>query len=508
MSSTTYHPSGRVPLTLVPAFLLACLAILPLAWAYAWLITRAPLVLNFFLAFCYAGCIGILANGVAAGAKVRNPAWMGKAGLALALVAWYGQWAAWIALTSVREISQLAGAAPAGLFLATLADPLAMARFAFELGTSGSLHLGQWRVPAVVLGLLWLGELGIHVMMAPELGRMRARRPFCEASGTWAREVKVGQRFALLDEEDVQALADAPSRLAQHMRPVAGDAPDYLELLLYRCRGGEAYLSLTSVATHPGERGRSEQKKTLLFDYLRLDGVDLDALLAQWAAAVPDAQSTGDARPVPAALAGALARLEEGRDAEALTAAAAHAGADDPALRTDAMRICAIVCSRLGRWDEALAHWRALFEGEASAHNALQVATSAVMAGQLALGVEWIEACAQRNAQAKEMPEVQVWIGFVTALGHAGEHHAAMPYLDKIRQHYADLGITDSTALYLRGMPFFSAFLANTRPFVRAVLGQERGRRWYAVLAPSLDANGRQELAAWLDAEFGEEVAQ
>ncbi|MDN4059948.1 hypothetical protein QPK31_17160 [Massilia sp. YIM B02769] len=500
--TTFYRPSGRVPATLLPVFLLALLALLPLASAYVWLITRAPLVINVFLAFCYAGCVGILASVVAARAKVRNPEWMRRAGIVLALAAWYCQWAAWIAVTSVRESPQFAGMAPAGLFWSTLADPIAMARFMFELATSGSLHLGQWRVPAVVLALIWLGELGIHVPMAPALGRMRAQQPFCEASGAWAKEITVPQRFAPLDDEDVQALLDDPAGLARNLHPVPADAADYAEVLLYRCQEKGPYLSIIAIATHEGERGRSEQKKTLLFEYLRLDGVDLDALLARWAAAGQGAQE----QPVPPALAAALAHLQDDRYAEALAAAAAHTGAADPALRADALRICAIACSRLARWSEALAYWRDLFGEEDSAHNALQVATSAVMAGQLALGVEWIDTCSARNASTRDMPAMQILTAFVTALGHAGERHAAMPYLEQIRQLYADLGNTDSTFLHLRGLPFFSAFLANTRPFVHAVLGDERGREWYAALGPSLDAGGRQELDAWLQAEFGEEV--
>ena len=108
------------------------------------------------------------------------------------------------------------------------------------------------------------------------------------------------------------------------------------------------------------------------------------------------------------------------------------------------------------------------------------------------------------NGRTRELPMLQLWIGFVTALGRAGQERAALPYLDRIRQVYAELGTTDATVLYARRIPFFSAFLDNTRPLVRAALDDEQGRRWYAALLPSLDANGRQELNAWLDQAFGE----
>lgn len=505
MSTPFYQASGRVPLTLVPAFLLAVLAMLPLAWAYVWLIVRAPLVLNFFIAFAYSSCLGLLVSAMAAGAKVRNPDWMSRAGVLLALAGWYGQWAAWIAVTAAKSASQFAGMPVSGLFLAFAVDPIAMLRFVIELGGSGALHLGNWRVPGFILALIWLGELAMHLTMPPLLGRMRAERPFCEASNSWADKLEVPRRFALLGEEEAQALAAEPARLLALLAPLArADAPDYAQLALYRCKGADAFLSITNVRTHPGDGGRPEQKKTPVLEYLRLPGVDPDALLARWSQPLAEA---GEAEaPTPPELAPAVALLQDEAYAEALAAASQHTDTARPAVRTDALRICALACSHLERWDEASRHWRALFDHESSAHNALQLATSSVMAGALATGIEWVEKAAALNATSAELPGLQIWTNFVTALGRAGQAQAAMPYLDKIRQVYADLGTTDPTFLHLRRVPFFSAFLDNSGPLVRAALDSEAGRRWYASLLPSLDENGRQELGAWLESEFGEGV--
>lgn len=505
MSTPFYQASGRVPATLVPAFLLGVLAMLPLAWAYVWLIVRAPLVLNLFIAFAYSCCLGLLVSFMAAGAKVRNPDWMSRTGVLLALAGWYGQWAAWIAVMAAKNSSRFAGMPVPELFLAFAADPIAMLRFAIELGGSGALHLGNWRVPGFILGLIWLGELAMHLMAPPLLGRMRAEQPFCEASDSWAEKLEVSRRFALLGDEDADALAAEPARLLALLVPLARpDAPDYAQLALYRCKGSDTFLSITNVRTHPGDGGRSEQKKTPLLEYLRLPDVDPDALLARWA---QPPVGTGEAEaPTPPELAPAVVSLQDGAHAEALAAAARHTDAARPAVRTDALRICALACSRLERWEEASRHWRALFDHESSAHNALQVATSSVMAGALATGIEWVEKAAALNATSAELPGLQIWTNFVTALGRAGQAQAAMPYLDKIRQVYADLGTTDPTSLHLRRVPFFSAFLDNSRPLVCAALDREAGRQWYASLLPSLDEDGRQELGAWLESEFGEGV--
>lgn len=502
MSSTFYQASGRVPVTLVPAFLLGLAATLPLAWAYAWLIVYVPLVLNALIAFAYSFCLGLLVTAVAAGAKVRNPGWMSRTGVLLALAGWYGQWAAWVALTAA---GQFAGAPLPELFLAFAADPLAMLRFVLELGGSGALHVGNWRVPGFILALVWLGELAMHLMLPPLLGRMRAEQPFCEASNSWAEKVAVARRFALVGDEEVDALAAEPARLHALLVPLARpDAPDYAQLALYRCKGSSPFLTIVNVRTDPGDGGRSEQKKSPVLEYLALPGCDPEALLARWSQ--PAAEAHSGELPTPPELLPALALLQAEAHAEALAAASKHVDAAQAARRTDALRICGIACSRLDRWDEASRYWRALFDHETSAHNALQVATSAVMAGALASGIEWVEKAAALNAKSAELPGLQVWTNFVTALGRAGQERAAMPYLEKIRQVYAELGTTDATVLYARRIPFFSAFLDNSRPLVRAALDRESGRQWYAALLPELDEGGRQELGAWLENEFGEGV--
>lgn len=504
MTTTHYQPSGKVPVTLLPVALLGLFAVLVLAWAYAGLSAIAPFILKIFIAIAYAFCLGVITLLVARGAKVRNPDWMSRTGVVLALVAWYCQWAYWIAAMLADGEGAGPGSQGFAQFLAVAADPVAMLRFAFNLADSGILQLAQWRVPAFAVALIWLGELAIHFMAAPLMGRMRAEQPFCEISGSWAERVEVPRRFAVIGDEDAQALAAEPSRLFELLVPLARmDVYDYARLELYRCRASDSFLSIVNVRTHPGDGGRPEQKKSPVLDYLRLPGVDPDALLARWSQ--PIAGTTADTEwPTPPELAPAVALLQGEAYAEALAAASRHTGAEQPVVRTDALRICGIACSRLARWEEASSYWCSLFDQETSAHNALQVATSSVMAGALAAGIEWVDKAAALNAKSAELPGLQIWTNFVTALGRAGQEQAAMPYLEKIRQVYADLGITDPTFLHLRRVPFFSAFLENSRPLVRVALDREAGREWYASLLPSLDASGRQELSDWLECEFGD----
>lgn len=502
MNNPCYQASGRVPVTLLPLFPLAVLAILPCAWLYAWALGSIPIVIGVLLAIAYSACLGLVARALATFAKVRNPGWMGKTGILLALVGWYAQWVFWLTML-VSSKSGAAGGDVLRLAFQAALDPAGLFALASGIAGSGAIQVGKAAVPGFIVALVWLGELAMHLMLPPLMGRLRAGEPFCEASRTWAEEQVVASRFALLGSEDVERLMADPALLPALLVPLAADAPDYAELTLYRCRASDAYASLTNITSHPGDHGRPERRKAPLVEYLRLPGMDPDALVA----ALTERQPAGGGdpeRPLAPELAPALAFLQDGAYDQACAAAMQQCASDVPAVQADALRICALSCSGLGRWPEAVGHWEALFDHEPTAHNALQLATSSVMAGALAHGIEWIEQAAEVNGRTREMPMLQLWIGFVTALGRAGQERAALPYLDRIRQVYAELGTTDATVLYARRIPFFSAFLDNTRPLVRAALDDEQGRRWYAALLPSLDANGRQELNAWLDEAFGE----
>ena len=513
MNTACYQASGKVPVTLLPMSLLGLLAILPCAWVYAWAIGKLPVPVGALLAFGYSAVLGLIVSALARGAKVRNPKWMSKTGVVFALVGWYLQWVFWLTMLVAAHADGLSAGDPLQMAIEAAAYPAGMFVLASGIATSGGILVDKWVVPAFIVALVWLGELAMHLMLPSFMGRMRAAAPFCETSHTWAGKKVAGRRFALLGSEDFERLSADPTLLPALLLPLAADAPDYAELTLYRCQASDSYATLVNITSHPGDRGRPEKRQELLIDYLRLPGMDVDALVqdlmqAGGSAAQSGAQSGDTGRPVAPELVPALAFMQGDAHEQACTAAAAHIASGDPAVQADALRICALACSSLARWHEACGHWQALFDHEPTAHNALNAATTSVMAGALAEGVDWIERAAALNLRSRELPMLQLWIGFVPALGRAGQGRAALPYLDKIRQVYAELGTTDATILYAQRIPFFSAFLDNTRPLVRAALDDEQGRRWYAALLPSLDANGRQELSAWLDEAFGASACQ
>lgn len=511
MITPYYCPSGRIPLRTFPIALLSSLLILPAAWCYAWLTIHAPFVFNFFIAFGFSAALGFIVRCVATYGKVRNPRWMGRMGIVFGLIGWYCQWAAWIAITAANMGAASSGGKAIGMFATVAVDPWGMVRFAWSILDIGTLTVGGWTLTGVALVAVWLMELWMHLILPPMMGRMRAEHPFCEVSNQWAETIQVERRFAPVDPGMmVTQLETDPGQIAFLLTPQRGLETTYFsKVTLFRCPASESYLSLNNIVVTPDRKGRDEQKEVPVLEYLRLPDMDLDALAhdlaakpAEPAGAAGNADDSG--APVAPQLQTALSHLEAGRFEDAHTCAAAHVAVSDVAVRADANRLCALACSRLGRWQEALGYWRALSDAEPTVHNALQVATSSVMAGDMAAGMVLLDKARSWNAECREVPPMQMLTNFVSAMAQAGHADSAMPYLDEIRQAYVDVGIMDCTFLYLRGMPFFSAFLSNSKPIIEVALDRETGRRWYASMLPSLDEGGKAELNEWLQSAFGD----
>lgn len=284
-------PSGRVPASIVPLTILYALATLPLAWLYAWLILHLPPLLNGLVAICFAVSMGGLAHKAASQAKVRNPHWMARFGTVIGLAGWYCHWAAWLAMASAYQIHTMPG---------FLLHPAAMVDLALDIARSGTWGLGSGKVKGVLLGLCWLAELGILLALPRGLGRLRAAEPFCEASNSWAEKIEVPRKFAYIDEPHALAalLEQDPRHLFSICTPwVENMSHSHARVVLYRCHGGDAYLSITNVlATESG--GKIKEREACVIDVLRIPGMDAAALMQDLMTLSGEFADVPDAAPV------------------------------------------------------------------------------------------------------------------------------------------------------------------------------------------------------------------
>lgn len=490
MSSPYYAPSGRLPAqAIVSTAACALLVVIP-AWLYAWLTIHSPLVLlNWFAMGVFAAVMGVAARQVARQAKARNPMWMGRLGLAIGVAGWYAHWAAWLAI------------ADAGGFASLLAAPQDMWRFGMLLAENEVRHVAGMRIEGSALVAGWIVEFILLTTLPRSLARGAAEEPFCELGDCWATPFELPRRFAWIEEPHVvvHRLETAPGELFSILgASVEADAARYSAVTLYRT-GGDPFVSIDNVQV---ERDARKEKKSTrpVIAYLRLPGMDAERIMEECSA--PTATATEQAPTDPPELVDAIDHLGAGRLEEALAGAMPHTAATHDGLRIDAIRLCAMASARLGRWAESLRYWNALCDEEPSAFNALQTGCCCAMTGDTARGEEWIAWARERNATSREMPDPQIVTSFISALAQSGQAARALPYLEQMRAIYMSLGCLDANLLFVRRIPLFGIFLQNSLPIVRAVLGQDEGRAWYAAMLPHLDGPGNETLGAWLDENF------
>ncbi|MBM2770936.1 hypothetical protein [Burkholderia anthina] len=192
-------------------------------------------------------------------------------------------------------------------------------------------------------------------------------------------------------------------------------------------------------------------------------------------------------------LAPALTAFQAGRHEAAIAAAAPHVER-----LADAARLCALSYSAMKRYPEAFPCWLALFQHEPSAHNAVQLATTSVMCDEVARGEAWMEKAAEVNHDTHEQSDVAARVNFISALMQSGHMREALPHLAWVRDVYGHVRITDSTFLYMRGIPFFSSFLENSFEILKVTQPADAIAPWYGELKGKLDEEGEAQLAAWV----------
>jgi hypothetical protein len=493
----------------IPCTILAALAALAGGWVYAWLAVRTPAFLDFFLLLLFALGLGRLASLAAWVAKVRNPLWMGRFGLLVGLAGWYGHWAAYIAVLAHQYSADPSAAFDS--YMALLGNPPALAGAMSDLYAMSGWKLIGIPLSGFAVDAAWALELAVMLILPLASGRARAGQPFCEVTNRWARQTGLPRRLACLDAHPdalAHMLEAQPRRLLSLLAPWPDGQPRYLKLTLYRCPGSDSYLSITTVEIAEKD-GKAHETRRLILEYLRLPGMDPDELIQL--GAPPSEQSTaaaGDPPDTRAELLPAIDHLQEGRYEPALAAAAPYLKAEHRQLRVDAVRLSALATAHLGRWNESLGFWNTLFGEQATAHNALQLANACVMTGQLTEGAAWLERARQINAGSQDLPGLFLLTSFIAALTRAGHMHAALPYLNEIREFYLNLPMTDPTYLFAHRVPALSVFLENSAPVIHAALGPDEGHAWYSAMHARLDDLGRAELTAWLDSRFREPGAR
>jgi hypothetical protein len=317
MTSLTYQPSGRIPRIGLCALLATALATTFLAQGYAWLMISAiphsksevSLLFRLLALLGMGTALAVLARRVAAWGKIRHPAWMGWAGAAIGLLAWYVQWAACVVLGGMRD-GDIGLDFSAMEFVAGLCfRPEALFVWGFEI----PLINASVTMRAALIAC-WLIEFCAFLFPPMLAGRKRAAMPFCEKSDKWATEIDVTTDFEWLDDpQAARHLLEAdPTRFASLLVPcVIEPVGNHARVTVYRCPGSDSFITIRNCREMPEEAaplphevksliGASAGKVECFWEepvveLLRVPIPDPDALLRHWSDAAND--RGGCARP-------------------------------------------------------------------------------------------------------------------------------------------------------------------------------------------------------------------
>jgi hypothetical protein len=419
------------------------------------------------------------------------------------------------------------------------------------LGVAWSCRLGTWWsggwIPSdVALAAQWhwgpmLGAL-LDALAVGGMGvatfRSQVETPYSERAHAWARQSFQGELWCTQDpaglladlrERGVSHLLDMPRAMDLRFTP-PGATWQTLRLTGMRVEADPQarWVSLRLITHSRDERGKVSLAVQPCLAQWQVGADAYQALAAHLAqpdpqatrynfppdesgeghpggplgsnADAPAAQSTdtAESRPTPDELVPALAAFEAGQHGAAVQLAQSHRHHPDAAVRADASRLCALALSRQSKWDEAFEHFHALFDLEPHTLNALQLATTSVMAGELVRGQAWYERACELNQTEREMPSARLCTNFISALDQAGEQAATLPLLDALAQQYRACGVTDAQYLWSSGLPFLEEFLRRSWALQVRFKPLPELRQWYAALAAGLDESGQFCVAQFL----------
>lgn len=122
----------------------------------------------------------------------------------------------------------------------------------------------------------------------------------------------------------------------------------------------------------------------------------------------------------PKELESAIAALKENNYQDAVNVALMFVNSKKKSVRIDALRVCALGKSGLSNWKESFDYFMALSRLELSAHNLLQLSTTALMAGFIDEAHHWFDRAIEINIKTEEMPQASMHSNFLAAVSQSG----------------------------------------------------------------------------------------
>lgn len=484
-SLPTYRPSGRISLRSV---LVATFVGVPTALIVGWLYAWARGSTSSFVTVALCDLVFMVVNAIVVGSITPRTRSRSALFNTVFAVAWVGLMLLPWWLYSLR--------ASAVNLPDVISVPQEMGRLLINVAGKG--------LEAFLLGV-------VPVVVA----RAMSREPFSEHVGKWAVKDFSGE-VLWHDGDSAGMLSQLRHRgIAPLLRaPRSADTKQDVASLWHTAKVAGSWVEadptarwvdIEIITNQRTEEGRVKSSASTLVSAWQLTVDDYMSLRQKFSSAVASPVPSHDPAPslasenaadtpTPAELGPAIAALEAESYASALSMAQAHCAHPRAEVRADANRLCALASARLERWTDSFAYYHELFELEPSTFNALQLATTSVMAGELLRGQAWFDRADELNRESGEMPAPRMRTLYLSSLQQAGELAACRPHLEWLAGAYRAAKTTDSHLLWSYGLPFFSEFLEKSDEILREIMPASDMRNWYASMRQDLDEAGQIQL--------------
>jgi len=269
-----YKPSGKYsPLSLI-YLLLICTTIVPvLSWLYAYAIWYCPLIyINFFITLGFGALIGVGVHFIVIGlGKVRSSGIAILFGLLAGFWGFYLHWAIWIDLALNAEDGEgiVASHVDYDQLLGLIRDPSELFRIATLINEQGLWSIFKMTFSGFALWVVWLAESVIILALPPITALLKAKKPFSEKHGKWAREIKLNP-FSYPTPEVVESIKEGELSSLKNLERGSKDT-HHSDLTLFDAYDNNWFVSLTAKLGETDNKGKVKFKDIDLLEYAEID---------------------------------------------------------------------------------------------------------------------------------------------------------------------------------------------------------------------------------------------
>lgn len=189
-------------------------------------------------------------------------------------------------------------------------------------------------------------------------------------------------------------------------------------------------------------------------------------------------------------------KFKEGKFEEVISQANNIIERNDPKNHNEAFKLLGLSYFRLGRFDLSEQTFIKLTENSTNPDDWFNLVTSATLNKNIELSekayLKTIELYRKKGTK-ENLPLPHIYYYYMQGLRDVKEYPKAYKQLEKLKEIYSKLVITDSTFLYLRGVPFLNHTMEASKEILENI-DKDLAKTFINDLSKNLDEDGKQYI--------------